>query len=73
MAESFIFGEREIELLQTLVRHRVPFLIIGLSAATLQGVPAVTRDIDLWVDDLGDPRFQKALRAAGVIYVPPMP
>jgi hypothetical protein len=71
VAKSLIFGEPEIAFLAALVRHRVPFMIVGLSAATLQGVPAVTRDIDLWVEDLAAPPFQQAIRAAGAVYVPP--
>lgn len=47
-------------------------MIVGLSAATLQGAPVVTQDIDLWFKDLKDPNFQKALKKVGGIYVPPM-
>jgi hypothetical protein len=65
------FTDREAALLRALVEEEVDFLIVGLSAAALQGAPAVTQDIDLWVADLSDPRFRRALRKAGVAYVAP--
>ena len=43
MAELPLFGEREIALRAS----QVDFLVVGLSAAALQGVPVVTRDVDL--------------------------
>lgn len=46
-------------------------MIVGLSAATLQGAPVVTQDIDLWFKDLSDPQLKKALDEVGAIYVPP--
>jgi len=36
-----------LELLRTLVRHRVDFIVVGMTAAVLQGAPAVTLDLDL--------------------------
>ncbi len=46
-------------------------MIVGLAAAALQGAPAVTQDIDLWFEDLGDRRMHEALARVGGIYVPP--
>jgi hypothetical protein len=66
-----LFSDREAALLRALVEEEVAFLIVGLSAAALQGAPAVTQDIDLWIADLSDPRFRRALRKAGVAYVAP--
>jgi len=34
-------------------QEKIPFLIIGMTAAVLQGVPVVTADVDLWI---GSPR-----------------
>jgi hypothetical protein len=48
-------------------------MVVGLSAATLQGAPAVTQDVDLWFRDLRDPRIAAALQAVGGAYVPPTP
>lgn len=47
-------------------------MIVGLSAATLQGAPAVTQDIDLWFKDLSDRGIAKALNKVGGAYVPPI-
>ncbi len=62
----------ERRLLLALLRHDVRFMVVGLSAAALQGAPVVTQDVDLWFEDLDDPRLRSALRDAGVTYVPPI-
>ena len=72
MADPLIFGEREIEFLKELVRQKVEFMIVGLSAAALQGVPVVTQDIDLWFRNLPDPGIEKALKKVRGSYVPPI-
>jgi hypothetical protein len=46
-------------------------MIVGLSAATLQGAPVVTQDIDLWFENLGEVKMLRALREVGAGYVPP--
>src|SRR6185295_1844430 len=46
-------------------------MVVGLSAAALQGAPVVTQDVDLWFEDLNDPRIREALREVGAAYVPP--
>jgi hypothetical protein len=71
VGKNLIFTEQEARFLQELVRHRVKFLIVGLSAANLQGAPAVTQDVDLWFQNLAAPGIAKALRPVGGIYVPP--
>jgi hypothetical protein len=63
--------ERELRFLRELVKRGAPFLIVGLSAAALQGAPVVTQDVDLWIKDLTDSRFRDALREVGGAYVPP--
>jgi hypothetical protein len=46
-------------------------MVVGLSAATLQGAPVVTQDVDLWFEDLGEPKISRALQEVGAAYVPP--
>jgi hypothetical protein len=46
-------------------------MIVGLSAATIQGAPVVTQDIDLWFERLGEQKLSDALREVGAAYVPP--
>ena len=71
MAASSIFGDREMEFLKELVRQKVEFMIVGLSAAALQGAPVVTQDIDLWFRALPDPGLARALKKVHGDYVPP--
>lgn len=72
MDNNLIFTEREEAFLRELSRLKVEFMIVGLSAAALQGAPVVTQDVDLWFRDLGDPRILKALKKVRGAYVPPM-
>ena len=70
MVVSPAFTDREIGFLKALVDEGVEFIVVGLAAAALQGVPAVTQGIDLWVKDRSAPAFQKALRQVGASYLP---
>ena len=71
MAELPLLTERELRFMRELVNHQVRFLIVGLSAAALQGAPVVTQDVALWFGSLDDPRFTAALRSVGGAYVAP--
>lgn len=71
MAEPPPLTERELRFLRVLAAHDIAFLIVGLSAAALQGAPVVTQDIDLWFERLDDPRLAAALREVDGAYVPP--
>lgn len=64
-------SESELRFLRALLRRKVRFMIVGLSAAALQGVPVVTQDVDLWFEDLSDPRIREALREVGAAYAAP--
>ncbi len=46
-------------------------MVVGLSAATLQGAPVVTQDVDLWFENLGELNMSQALQEVGAAYVPP--
>ena len=72
MADPLIFGDQEIEFLKELVLHKVDFMIVGLSAAALQGAPVNTQDVDLWFRRLPDPALEKALKKVQGSYIPPM-
>jgi hypothetical protein len=71
VADTLPFSENEIRLLTALLRARVRFMVVGLSAATLQGAPVVTQDVDLWFEKLGDLKISRALQTVGAAYVPP--
>lgn len=70
MAKNLIFSDREADFLRELVKQKVLFMLVGLSAAALQGAPVVTQDIDLWFKDLSDPGIKKALKKVGGAFVP---
>ena len=71
MAAPLPFSECELRLLRALLKHKVRFMVVGLSAATLQGAPVVTQDVDLWFENLGEQKMSAALREVGAAYVPP--
>jgi predicted nucleotidyltransferase len=60
-------GERKV--LEGLNRRGVRFMLVGLSAAVLQGANTATRDIDIWFEDTADSRIGEAVRQAGGIWV----
>jgi hypothetical protein len=64
------FTSGEARFLRELLRRRVPFMVVGLSAAALQGATVVTQDVDLWFRNPADPRIQRALKAVDGTYVP---
>ncbi len=71
MAEVLPLSGSELQLLGSLLRHKIRFMVVGLSAAALQGAPVVTEDVDLWFDNLNDPKLSLALAKVGAGYVPP--
>jgi hypothetical protein len=71
VAEVLPLSEAELRLLASLLRHKIRFMVVGLSAAALQGAPVVTEDVDLWFDDLSDPKLMQALVKVGAAYIPP--
>jgi hypothetical protein len=68
--KNLIFTNKELSFLQELVRQKVSFLIVGLSAATLQGASVATPDIDIWFKNIAEPGIGKALRKTGGTMVP---
>ncbi len=69
MADFSAFTPGERAVLDALKRNQVRFMIVGLSAAVLQGANSATRDIDLWFEDTSDPRIAEAIREADGIWV----
>lgn len=64
---AFTDGERT--LLAALGRRGVRFMLVGLSAAVLQGANTATRDIDIWFEDTSDLQIGEAVREAHGIWV----
>src|SRR5450432_426598 len=48
----------------------VRYLVVGLSAAVLQGADTATLDIDIWFKDRSDPRIAEAAKRAGGVWIP---
>lgn len=71
MPENSIFTAKEAAFLKELRKQNVEFMIVGLSAAALQGAPVVTQDVGLWFKNLHDPGIRRALKKVGGAYVPP--
>lgn len=71
MAAPLPFSANELRLLEVLLKREVPFMVVGLSAATLQGAPVVTQDVDFWFENLGEAKISRALEEVGAAYVPP--
>jgi predicted nucleotidyltransferase len=62
--------EAERAVLASLEELGVRYLVVGLSAAVIQGADTTTADIDLWFEDRADPRIHEAARRAGGVFVP---
>ena len=60
-------GERRF--LAALVELGVPFLVVGVGSAALQGARVVTEDIDLWFKDRTDRRIGDAAARFGGVFV----
>jgi hypothetical protein len=56
-------------LLHELEARGIRYLVVGMSAALIQGARGATEDIDLWFESLSDPRIGDAVRAAGGIWI----
>jgi predicted nucleotidyltransferase len=64
--------KKEIQFFKELKKQKIPFIVVGLSAAALQGASVVTQDVDLWFGNLSNPKIAKAIQKCGGFYVPPM-
>lgn len=52
--DDFALTPAERALFRALHDRGVRFLVVGLSAAVLEGAPIATQDIDLWLENLDD-------------------
>jgi hypothetical protein len=69
MHDPALLSEGERAFLQALNALGVRYLVVGMSAALLQGARGATEDIDLWFEQLSDPRIGEAARRAGGVWV----
>ncbi len=64
---AFTEGERAV--FEALNRRGVRFMLVGLSAAVLQGANTGTQDIDIWFESTSDARIADAVHDAHGIWV----
>ena len=68
-ADLEFLTEPERRFLEALNATGVRYLLVGMSAALLQGARGATEDVDLWFESIGDRRIADAARSAGGFWV----
>lgn len=63
--DAYVLTDAERQFLSELVARGVKFMVVGLTAASLQGANTTTVDIDLWFESGADPRIAEAATSAG--------
>ena len=66
---DYVLTEAERRFLSELEARGVKFMIVGLTAAGLQGANTTTVDIDIWFETTADPGIREAAEAAGGLWV----
>jgi predicted nucleotidyltransferase len=69
MEDFSALSDAERTLFEALNRRGIRFMVVGLSAAVLQGANTATRDIDIWFEDTSDVRIAEAVSDANGIWV----
>jgi len=67
--DDFALTPAERALFAALRTRGVRFLIVGMSAAVLEGAPVATQDIDLWFESLDSDEIKFAARDAGGFWI----
>ncbi len=67
--DAYVLTDAERRFLSELVERGVRFMIVGLTAASLQGANTTTVDIDLWFENKADPGIGEAAKVAGGIWI----
>lgn len=63
--DAWALGDAERALLAALDRRGVRYLLVGLSAALLEGADVATQDLDLWLERTDEDSLRTAAREAG--------
>jgi len=71
LVEPQIITEDALVFLKKLGESGVPYLIIGMTSAILQGAPTGTKDIDIWFKSMDNPLLMSIIRECGGVYIPP--
>ena len=67
---DIVLTPAERALLEALNALGVPYLIVGMAAALLEGAPGTTQGLDLWFGRLDEERLGEVAQRAGGVYTP---
>ena len=67
--DDFALTSAERALFHALNHRHVPFIIIGMGAAVLEGAPVATQDLDIWFERVDDERIKQAAADAGGFWI----
>jgi len=67
--DDFALTPAERDLFRALNGRGVRFIVVGLGAAVLEGAPLATQDLDIWLEQLDEPRLALAATDAGGFWV----
>src|SRR5258707_272716 len=67
--EAFALTPAERALFRALARRGVPFILIGMGAAVLEGAPIATQALDVWFERPDDERLPLAAADAGGFWI----
>jgi hypothetical protein len=69
LVDDFALAPAERLLFEALDRHGVRYMLLGMSAALLEGAPVATQDLDVWFESTSDERIRQAARDAGGFWI----
>jgi hypothetical protein len=67
--EDFVLTPAERALFGALQARGIRFIVVGMSAAVLEGAPVATQDIDVWFERVDDERLREAAKEAGGFWI----
>ena len=67
---EIVLTSAERALLEALNALGVPYIIVGMGAALIEGAPGTTQDLDLWFGRIDAERLHEAAGRAGGLYTP---
>ena len=65
---ELVLTSAERALLEALNALGVPYLVVGMGAALIEGAPGTTQDLDLWFGLIDEKQLKQAARQAGGFY-----
>lgn len=67
---ELVLTSAEQALLRALNELRVPFLLVGMGAALVEGAQGATQDLDIWLGAFDSEKVREAARRAGGFHTP---